>query len=120
MMTVERAVIVALLATLVGIGYALAVHWMERRHPEHPYTFVLVVAGVGLSLLVALVVVPAVWVMAMVGVFALTGIWQVLGAMYRNVERERKDRLGDAQAIQRVVRAGSPAVSAGGGDDDPA
>jgi NhaP-type Na+/H+ or K+/H+ antiporter len=91
----ERLAIAALAAALLGVVYAYIVDRVYRLSPDHPYTFVLVIFGTVLTLLVTWIVVPVQWVIVTVLLFGLTGFPQIVGAMIRDeqLRRERSRQL---------------------------
>jgi hypothetical protein len=91
---------IAILALTAGSIYAVIVHLVIVNDPAHPYTFVWVIAGVCLSLAIAALIVPLTWLAVMLGIFALTGTPQIIGAIYRNMRQRRIDQL-DAAAVIR-------------------
>ena len=100
----ERLVIAFLTAALVGILFAVLVHWIYERDPEHPYTFVFVIFGVAGTLAIALIVVPVQWIIVTTVLFGVTGAPQIVGAMLRNAAARRQERERDRRAIQDALR----------------
>lgn len=103
-MNLDQLIIAALVAGLVGIMYAFAVHAFYQHDPEHPYTALLVVFGVAGTLAVAAIIVPLVYIAIFAVLFAITGIPQIVGSMIRDSQRRRRM----LQDTQRQIRETLP------------
>jgi len=90
-----------LLATTVGLVYALAVHVVHEHAPESPYTALWVIGGVLISLGLAALVVEGPAVLVLLGIFGATGVWQVLGSMWRWYRGQESRR--DGREIRRAL-----------------
>lgn len=100
----ERLLVAALAAALCGLVYAALVHRLCQRDPDHPYTFVLVMFGVAGTLALALIVVPAQWVILLTGLFGVTGLPQIVGAMFRDHLRRRAIAESQRQALADMLQ----------------
>ena len=81
-----------------GFLYNLLVAWMERRGYDEGYTALLVVIGVGVTL-VAYSFVDVVPAIEMALAFAASGFWMVVGSWWRHVQARRR-----AQDLLRSAR----------------
>lgn len=75
---------VAPYALMAGVAYAYLIHYLERSVKAEGLTWLEVVAGVGLTLALAVPVVGWMPTLAVVALFTLTGTPQIVGALYRH------------------------------------
>lgn len=84
-----------------GFAYNLFVAWLERRGYDEGYTALLVVGGVGITLLgIGLLSMEGAGLM--LGAFAASGFWMVIGSIWRHMrrrERARKEILDEAARL---------------------
>lgn len=90
-----------LLVAAVGIVYAAGVHVAQAQWPQNPYTSLWVVGGVLVSLGLGAAVLDGQTILVVLGIFAATGLWQVLGSMWRWQRRQQAGR--DAGAIRQAL-----------------
>ncbi len=85
---------------LFGFGfiYNLVVAWLEQHGYDEGYTALLVVVGTAVTL-GAMAVVAWPCALGMLGAFAASGFWMVLGSWWRHVQRRRR-----AQQLAREGR----------------
>ncbi len=98
-----RHLITILLAALFSAGYGLAIHRAYERDPHTPYTFVYVALGVAGTLIIAGLVIPFAHVALVLGLFAITGLGQVIGAMQRNHQASQHGSAVAAAAIRSAL-----------------
>lgn len=72
-----------------GFLYNLLISWMERRGYDEGYTALLVVIGVGITL-VAYSFVDVVAAIETALAFAASGSWMVIGSWWRHVQARRR------------------------------
>ena len=82
------------MAGMVGLIYAVIIHVVQRRAPGNPYTSMWVVGGVLICLALAALVLNVREIAIVTGVFAATGLWQIVGSMYRWLDEQRARRDG--------------------------
>lgn len=102
-MNSERLALAALTAALLGLIYAVIVHWVYQTDPEHPYTAVLVMIGTTFTLAVALIVVPAHHIVIIAILFAITGLPQIVGSMIRDGQRRRREKAAARHHIEETL-----------------
>ncbi|MCU0503164.1 MAG: hypothetical protein MUC51_15630 [Anaerolineae bacterium] len=102
----DNWVTIGLLALTVGILYAAVVHVIQEDDPDHPYTFVLVIAGTLLTLGIGALCVPFQYILWLGGIYVLTGTPQALGAMYRQRLRRRTQAAAQVQTLRETLRGG--------------
>ena len=99
---IHRDLLSALGLLVVSIGYNAFVSWLEARDFEEGYTALLVVGGVGYTILSAI---PAIGVdnfLELLWRFAATGAPMVCGSWARHVRQRARER----QQIRREVKDG--------------
>lgn len=74
---------------LFGFLYNLLINWMERNGYDEGYTALLVIIGVGVTL-VAYSVIDVVPAIEMALAFAASGFWMVVGSWWRHVKARRR------------------------------
>jgi len=74
---------------LFGFFYNLLINWMERNGYDEGYLALLVIIGVGVTL-VAYSFIDVVPAIEMALAFAASGFWMVVGSWWRHVQARRR------------------------------
>lgn len=75
-----------------GITYSIIIHYLHRHGLNDGYTWLEVVIGVGVTLLAASLVVGWPAVLALLVLFAASGLFMALGDIYRYARARREER----------------------------
>lgn len=84
----ERLWIVYGALFIFGLLYNLFVGWLEHHNYDEGYTAILVIAGVGITL-VAYAFYDLMGAMRMFFAFAFSGFWMVIGSTWRYISMRR-------------------------------
>lgn len=87
---------------VAGFGYNLLVGWLESRGYHEGYTAILVVAGVGVTLLAVSLLSIGVAEL-MLGAFACSGFWMVIGSMWRHAKTREKSQKAKIDEATRLA-----------------
>lgn len=82
----------ALALLVFGIAYSILIHYLHRHGLNDGYTWLEVVIGVGVTLLTASIVVGWPAVLALLVLFAASGVFVALGDIYRYARARREER----------------------------
>lgn len=100
-------------ALLVGIGYALLVHWLEEKGHAEGYTWLEVVVGVALTVAFAVPVVGWPAALAVLGLFVITGTPMIAATVWRYAQARAAYR----RALAEAMNGNTPeALTEGGGE----
>ena len=86
---------VALGLLVFGIAYSILIHYLHRHGLNDGYTWLEVVIGVGVTLLAASLVVGWPVVLALLVLFGASGLFMVLGDIYRYARARRAETRGE-------------------------
>ncbi len=94
------------LAMILGHCLAWIFNWLVNKLDEYQegYTWLLVVIGVGFTLLLALAVIPWQYLAILLGFFAATGIPMAIGDIWRTKSREVRARQEIRAEALRMAR----------------
>jgi hypothetical protein len=79
------------LAHVLAWGLNLLIHHLGQEGED--YTWLMVVVGVGGTLVISLALIPWQYVLVILAYFAASGVPMILGALYRTVRARREARL---------------------------
>lgn len=102
-----NATLLLILAILIAFGliFDRLVGRIEADDPDHGYTAIWVVVGVGVT--VALISPIIGWMNALIVIagFIASGVPMILGSIRRHLESRRRDRQAQAADLQRATHA---------------
>lgn len=90
---IESGAIAAVFGMLLAFGflYNLFTSWVMSKHYDEGYTALLVVGGVGATLLIVSLL-SSELALLMFGAFAMSGFWMVIGSIWRHVKAREKSQ----------------------------
>lgn len=76
---------------IAGFFYNLFTHWIQRKGYDEGYTALLVVGGVGMTL-VGIALLSREAALIVLGAFSASGFWMVMGSIWRYAQRRERSQ----------------------------